>query len=70
MPAIPTVEIDDLDKNPAKLRIDDNADSICLTVLFSVADGSVALEAGVRLDSKRLDALEAEIRRIRESRGI
>lgn len=60
----------DWDGNHTMMRIDDQGDSISLVTTFSTGDGSFTMEAGIRLDSTRLDVLQAEINRIRAERGI
>lgn len=60
----------DWDGNPQTLEIYDNADSISLEVKYETTDQSVQFTVGVRIRPDDLDAFEAEIARIRKSRGI
>lgn len=65
-----TITLLDWDGNGTAMRVDDQGDSISLVTRYVNGDGAVHVEVGVRLDGSRLDALQAEISRIRALRGI
>lgn len=60
----------DWDGGVQVLKIHDNGDSISIEVEFASGDQAISVTASVRIRPDDLEAVEAEIRRIRQARGI
>lgn len=65
-----TLRINDVSplRNPARLAVIDEADSITLGI--DIDQPGMRVSVGVRISANDLDALQEEIRRIRTARGF